>query len=164
MVDRIELPDVGRLEIRDGDAVAAELVFLPLEGPPRSLGAHPLLRREDGPLAFAVAESGDRILAGRRRAEALHWFDASHGRLRIVPTAERLRGSEELCIEAAGDLFVALTENGVLGVDAEGRERWRIARVSYGWRFVGRSGARVFLTDADGNLLAFDAESGEEID
>ena len=64
----------------------------------------------------------------------------------------------------AGDLFVVLTENGVLAIEPCGRERWRIERVSYAWHFALYEGGSVFLTDAAGNVLAFDAMSGEEIE
>lgn len=163
MALRIELPEHGCLELHAESPAAAALVFVALDGEIRRLEGSSLLRGEDGPLAFALGAAGHTVLLGRRRSDRLYLFDAAAGRLQPVALGERILGSEELRIAAAGDLFVVLTENGVLAIEPCGRERWRIERVSYAWHFALYEGGSVFLTDAAGNVLAFDAMSGEEI-
>ena len=166
--ERIEIPGHGRLEIRNGNG---EVVYRPDGGLAEQFVGHPLLT-ESGALRWATTPHEGRALVGRVQSELLHFFDAKQRRFRPVAVGERLARVEQLAIAHAGDLFIAVTESCVIAINAidagrragdeGGRERWRINQTTYDWSYVGRDEETVFFSDAGGNLLAFDPDSGRE--
>lgn len=156
---RIELPGYGVLEARhDGSG----LCFTGERGGERVLGAHPLLEGE-GSLVWAIGPSRRTALFGYTRDDRLHHFDVGSVSLTPVPLVERLRRVEELSIVVTDALYLAITENGIVAIEDGGRERWRIAETTYGWRFVGAQDDTLWLTDADGNLIGIDPADGDEV-
>lgn len=162
---RIEIPDHGSLEIRPA---TGEVVYCAEAGRDAHFAGHALLT-EPGALRWATTPHEGRALIGRVRSEFLHLFDAKRSRFRALVTGERLARVEQLTIVHCGDLFIAVTENGIIAIDAggrsddqDGRERWRINKITYNWSYVGRDEATLFFADANENLLAFDPDSGRE--
>ena len=67
-------------------------------------------------------------------------------------------------VPIAVDDFLVLFEAGFFRVDGDGREQWRVERMTFDWHFVGEREHVVWLSDLHGNLLGFDAQTGFERD
>jgi hypothetical protein len=157
-IERLELAGGGWIELReDGEGVAAGL-----EGVAESRFDAHWLAADEGRLRGARHPHGDRVLLGRVRSDRLFLLRLPDAELAPIDLPERLAGAWQLAIVTSGDLFVALTESGVYAIEADGRERWHIAGTTYDWRYVGDQDGDVWLSDTNGNLIGFDAESGEE--
>lgn len=176
--ETIELPGGGRVELRRAGASPVEgpgkepddglnvrpneTLVVSLPGvPERHFARHPLLV-DKGPLRWAVHPRGDRVLLARVRGDRLHLLRLPEATLEPIALGERLPNVEQLDLVTSGELFVAISESGVYALDAEGRERWRIPGTTYDWRYVGDEDGDVWLSDTNGNLLGFDAQSGRE--
>ncbi len=155
----IALPSRGRLELL---ADEGEVVFITQTGQVHRYHEHPLLR-EPGRLCWVLNSRVDAVLVGRRRSDRLHLFDLERCAFKAIPIGERLPRVEQLELVAVGSLFLALMESGIIALDRGGCELWRIAQTTYDWCFVGDAEGRLWFTDANGNLLAFDPATGGEV-
>ena len=156
--ERIDFPQLGELTIRRDPA---QVVFQAVSGEGRRFSEHPILR-ESGVLRFAVEGRGACALLGRREGHSLHLFDARRQSFSRVALRERLPGVTQLEIVASRDLFLARSENQLIAVETDGRERWCVECITYDWRFVSHSDDSVWFADSEGNLLGFDSASGQE--
>jgi len=152
----IELADFGVVQFC---AEPPSLSFRRPSGEVVRFADHALLS-EPGELRSAVIAG--RALVGRSAAGAVHLFDAQAATFRVLPIGERFPRVEQLQILGCDDLFLVLTENGVLAIDTDGEEHWRIAQVTYDWTYVGHDTSTLSLSDAHGNLLDFDIRTGRE--
>jgi len=157
-IERLELAGGGWIELREND----EGVVAGLEGAAESYFDARELIADAGRLRGALHPQGDRVLLGRVRSDQLFLLRLPGAELVPIALPGRLAGAWQLAIATSGDLFLALTESGVYAIEVEGRERWRIAGTTYDWRYVGDQDGDVWLSDTSGNLLGFDAQSGEE--
>ncbi len=144
---RIEPP--GRLEIDRPEAARVSFAFSTAR----------LTRRA---VAGAAARSGDAALVGCAGEAALWWVAPSVAEPRRLPLGDRIPNAAQLSIVAIAGGFAVLTEHGLAVIDEEGRERWRIDRVTFDWRFVDEREGALWLADADDNLLGFDTSTGWE--
>lgn len=108
------------------------------------------------------APDGQIVLTGARDADELHLLDVAGRRMRFVPLGERLGGSETLSLHFVEGLFIALTENGIVAIEPDGRERWRIDGTTYGWRLLSFDEGVLWLSDLPGNIFPVDPWTGEE--
>ena len=159
-IESVSLSPTRRIELR-GDEDAILLVDADL--PVRRLVDHPLLDRA-GPIVHASLDSGDVSLLGRARGRRLFLVDANLQCQEVDLGLERLRHSEHTALHAVRALFVVMTENGVLGLDRAGEERWRIEGTTAGWEFVGIADEALYFSDARQNLIAVDPRTGSEVD
>jgi hypothetical protein len=154
----IELPGHGWLALRPE---SDELWFTSSDGEVVDYPGHDLLHGGTE-LVWSVAETGGSVLIAARRADSAYVFDARERRFRRIPTVERLPQAEELSLQTAGDLFVLLTENGVIALDAEGRECWRISQTTWGWQLIGSTASELCFSDTNGNVVTVDRTTGLE--
>ncbi len=159
MATRIEFYGLGELSI---DLGKGELLFIAANGDRVSFADHPLLG-EVGELRWTVGAGGSAVLLGRHKSDRLHFLDARTLQQRSVSLGERLPRVEELTLHSTRDQYIALSESGIYVVDQDGSECWRVARTTYGWRFVGESEESLFFSDVMDNLLEFDAATGREV-
>ncbi len=157
-ITSIEIGALGRLEL------CVEMQCLGYRAQSGEVAEYPghALLRETGGLRWATSGRRGQALLGRVEGEELHQFDARTRAFRAIPIGERLRRAEQLQIVESGDLFLALSENGILAIDERGEELWRIGQVTYDWSYVGRDESGLSLCDAHGNLLVFDPQTGRE--
>ncbi len=140
---------------------AAGCVELDVQGASgRRLGAAAL--SGDGALHAAVSQSGESALLARRCAPQLTLVHAPSASTRLVILGDRLPRVEQLELAAVRDAFVVVFENGLVVLGERGEERWRLEQITYGWRLVDEQEGQLFVSDANGNLLGFDLETGLE--
>jgi hypothetical protein len=159
---RIELANGAALELRFSEA---EVVLVSAAGEQRRQAGHPLLgesRDGAGAPRTLLLEGRAAGLIGYLDADRIHFFDAEAGTLHAIPTVDRLPGTRELRLVATPTLMLVMTENGVVAIDHDGSERWRIDQVTYRWRFVGESEGVLWLSDTNDNLIGIDPATGEE--
>jgi hypothetical protein len=135
----------------------------PRVGERRTHGRHPLLEAA-GPIVHATLPGGEISLIARARGRDLFRVDAALRCETLPIELERIPRSECIALFAVDALFLVVTENGVLALDPDGRERWRIDETTAGWGFVGETDAALYFSDANGNLIPVDARTGAEVD
>ncbi len=118
--------------------------------------------RRPPPIAGAASHSGAAALVACAGDDQLVWVSADAGPTRRLPLGERIPNAAQLAIFAVEGGFGVLTEHGLASIDERGHERWRVDRVTFDWRFVDERDGALWLADADGNLLGFDAAAGWE--
>jgi hypothetical protein len=154
---RIRLPDFGTLEVSQEED---RILFRSGSGRLLDFPDHPLLR-QPGSLEVRPSRRGDAVLLARSAGDAVFLFDPALARFRALPIGDRIPGSQQLEIIALDELFLVITENGILAVDRRGRELWRIDEVTYCWHFEGAEQGCLWFSDASGNLLGYDARDGQ---
>jgi hypothetical protein len=108
------------------------------------------------------ARSSASALVGLVSSDVLVLASAQDFGLRRCALGERIPNAEQLQIVPVEGAFAVIYENGIALIDDAGRERWRIDRVCFDWRFVDERDGALWLADHDGNLLGFDAATGFE--
>lgn len=123
------------------------------------------------PVIGCASAAGTTALVGLARHDLLLLVSAlaetpsgsrGHAPLRRIDLGPRLAGSEEMALDRAGPGFVVVLECGVIVLDERGTERWRLDRVTVGWRVVTERDGALWLEDREGNLVGFDVETGLE--
>ena len=114
------------------------------------------------PLESARSTSGVAVLFGLVHGDLLVHVGPGRNGFRRLVLGERLPHAEQLGVHAVSGGFLVRFENGFFFVGDEGRERWRVDRVTFDWRFVAERDQALWLSDASGNLLGFTLDSGIE--